>query len=134
MSKLDQEDFLAAWQVIWGHLDVEWHSIFLDDPLVAQIIWYDSEFIYPSLKKFRKLEDILTDIQENTIIEDPRMDAERREEFLAHLEERDAYLESRRNAQPPKREKVDPKELPPLEFEKVNVEDLWNQPDKRHWW
>jgi hypothetical protein len=131
MAKLDSEDLLAAWQVLWGQLNPEWHQLFIDDPLVAQIIWYDSEFIYPSLKKYRKLSEILQEIQANTIIEDPLEEQRRREEFLAYLAEKDARRVIRER---PKYIRPDPSTMPPIEFQEVTMEELRNQPGERHWW
>ena len=134
MAKLDSEDLLAAWQVLWGQLDPKWHPFFINDPLVEQIIWYDSDFIYPSLKKFRKLSDVLRDIQENTIIEDSSVDIQNREDFLKHLAEREALLESRKMREAPKPVKPNPKDIQPLTPYEVTMESLRNQPGERHWW
>ncbi|ASY16785.1 hypothetical protein [Candidatus Planktophila versatilis] len=134
MAKLDSEDLLAAWQVLWGRLEPEWHSVFTSDPLVARIIWYDSEFIYPSLKKFRKLSEVLHDIKANTVIQDLSVDEEVRKEFLKHVAERDALLESRKMREKPKQVKADPAEMSPLEPIEITMEDLRNQPGDRHWW
>lgn len=134
MAKLDSEDLLAAWQVLWGQLDHSWHPLFINDPLVEQIIWYDSEFVYPSLKKFRKLSDVLRDIKENTIIEDSSADIEVREEFLMRLAEREALLESRKIRERPKPVKPNPKDIQPLTPYEVTMEDLRRQPGEKHWW
>ena len=134
MAKLDSEDLLAAWQVLWGQLDPKWHPFFINDPLVEQIIWYDSDFIYPSLKKFRKLSDVLRDIQENTIIEDSSVDKEVREDFLKLLAEREALLKSRKIRERPKPVKPNPKDIQPLTPYEVTMESLRNQPGERHWW
>ena len=134
MTKLDSEDLLAAWQVLWGQLDPEWHSVFTNDPLVAQIIWYDSEFIYPSLKKFRKLSEVLQDIKANTVIEDLSVDEEVRREFLKHIAERDASLENGKKRETPTPEKPDPLEMQPPEPVEITMEMLRRQPGERHWW
>ena len=134
MAKLDSEDLLAAWQVLWGQLDLKWHSLFLSDPLVEQIIWYDSDFVYPSLKKFKKLSDVLQNIQENTIIENCNVDTEVREEFLKHLAERESLFKIRKVSKAPKQIKPDPSEIPPIEAVEITMEDLRNQPGERGWW
>ena len=132
MAKLDNEDLLAAWQVLWGQLNPKWHPIFISDPHVEQILWYDSEFIYPALKKYRKLSDVLQNIQENT----PGSPAyeEVREDFLKRFAEREALLESRKMRERPKLDKPDPTEMSPLEPVEITMEDLRNQPGDRHWW
>lgn len=134
MAKLDSEDLLAAWQVLWGQLDPEWHSVFTNDPLVAEIIWYDSEFIYPSLKKFRKLSEVLRDIKSKTLVEDLSIDEEVRRELLNHLAERDSVIKEGKKRISPKPIKPDPNEIQPLEASKITMEELRNQRDKRHWW
>ena len=134
MAKLDSEDLLAAWQVLWGQLDPEWHPVFTNDPLVAQIIWYDSEFIYPSLKKFRKLSEVLHDIKANTVIEDISVDEEVRREFLKHAAERDALLENGKRRETPTPDKPDPSEMKPPEPVEITMEMLRRQPGERHWW
>jgi hypothetical protein len=132
MAKLDSEDLLAAWQVLWGQLDPKWHPLFIGDPLVEQIIRYDSKFVYPSLKKFQKLSDVFRDIQESD--GNSSVAAQVREDFLKHLEERDALLESRKKRERPKQVKPGPGEMSPLEPVEITMEDLRRQPGEKHWW
>jgi len=134
MAMLDSEDLLAAWQVLWGQLDPKWHPLFITDPLVEQIIWYDSEYIYPGLKKFQKLSDVLRYIQENTMIENSSVDVQAREDFLKHLAEREALFESRKMTERPKLVKPNPAEMSPLEPVEITMEMLRRQPGERHWW
>ena len=134
MAKLDREDLLAAWQVLWGQLDPQWHLAFTSNPLVEQIIWYDSEFIYPSLKKFSKLSDVLHDIKANTIIEESSVDEEARKEYLKHITDRDALLEKGKNREKPTPEKPDPREMKSPESVEITIEMLRRQPGERHWW
>jgi hypothetical protein len=134
MAKLDSDDLLAAWQVLWGQLDSEWHPVFTNDPLVAQIIWYDSKSIYPSLKKFRKLSEVLRDIKANTVIEDLSVDEEVRKEFLKHVAERDALLQNGKKREIPTPDKPDPREMKPPEPVEITMEMLRHQPGERHWW
>ena len=130
MAKLDSEDLLAAWQVLWGQLNPEWHQLFISDPLVAQIIWYDSEFIYPSLKKFRKLSDVLHDIQGNTKIEASPSADQIKEDYFKYLAEKGARNKIRER---PKEIKPNPREMPPPEPVEITMWDLRNQPGDRHW-
>jgi hypothetical protein len=134
MTKLDSEDLLAAWQVLWGQLDPKWHPFFINDPLVKSIIWYDSEFIYPSLKKFQKLSDVLSDIQSKTIIEHSSVDEQAREDFLRHIEEKDSSLEKGKKRKLPKATKPDSRDISPIEVSEPTMEELRYQRDKRHWW
>lgn len=134
MAKLDSEDLLAAWQVIWGQLDPKWHQVFTRDPLVAQIIWYDSQYIYPSLKKFKKLSDVLSDIKENTLIEDLSVDKEVQREFLEYISNRDAVIEKGKKRETLKPDKPDPTEMEPPEPVEITMEMLRRQPGERHWW
>jgi hypothetical protein len=134
MAKLDSDDLLAAWQVLWGQLEPKWHPVFISDPLVEQIIWYDSEFIYPSLKRFRKLSDVLLDIQAHTIVVDSSLEAELREDYLKHHSEREAALRRGKEREIPKPTKPNPTEMSPLEPVEITMEDLRNQPGDRHWW
>jgi hypothetical protein len=134
MAKLDSEDLLAAWQVLWGQLDSKWHPLFLNDPIVNEILWYDSEFIYPSLKKFQKLSEVLRDIQQRTVIEPVSVDLEAREEFLNYISERDHILESGKKRKAPIPLKPDPKAIEPLEKPETTIEEMRHQLDKRHWW
>lgn len=134
MAKLDKEDLLAAWQVLWGQLEPRWHQPFMNDPSVQQIIWYDSEFIYPSLKRFSKLAEVLDDIKRNTLIINASEDLETTTEFLEHQAERDALLEIRKNIAPPIPKKPNPSEMKPLEPVEITMEDLRRQPGDRPWW
>ncbi len=134
MAKLDNEDLLAAWQVVWGRLDPVWHPKFLSDPLVEQIIWYDSEFIYPSLKKFRKLSDVLKHIEKSTIIENTNVTEEVRVDYLKYLAEKESRLVNRKSSQIVKSQRPDPSEIPPIEAVEITMEDLRNQPGEKHWW
>lgn len=132
MAKLDSEDLLAAWQVLWGQLEPKWHSTFINDPLVAKIIWYDSEFIYPALKKYRKLSDVLSSITENTFIEDL---TETNKLFIEHLEKREILLESRKKKRP-QQDKPNPLEMGPLSppAERSMDELRYQDSGERHWW
>ena len=134
MAKLDSEDLLAAWQVLWGQLEPKWHSVFISDPLVEQIIWYDSEFIYPSLKKFRKLSDVLRDIQAHTMVVDSSAEEEVRKDYLRHYLEREAVLRKGREREMQKPAKPNPDEMSPPEPVEITMEMLRSQPGERHWW
>ena len=131
MAKLDKEDLLAAWQVLWGQLDPKWHQMFLDDPLVNKIIWYDSKFIYPALKQFQKLSEVLTEIQSKTTIENLN---ETKQSLIEYLEEREEISEHRKKRGIPKPEKPNPRDIKPLEPIEVTIEDLRRQPGEKHWW
>jgi hypothetical protein len=136
MAKLDAEDFLAAWQVLWGNLDKDWQDLFLKDPRVEQIISYESETIYVSLKKFRKLSEVLKDIEEG-ILSKANQESEIRkanEELIALQDEYDRQLEIRKQRELPKPVKPDPRTMTPPEPVETTMYDLRHQPDKRHWW
>lgn len=134
MAKLDSDDLLAAWQVLWGQLEPKWHPVFISDPLVEKIIWYDSEFIYPSLKKFRKLSEVLRDIQAHTLVVNASVQEEVREEYLRHHLEREAQLRKGKEREMPKPTRPNPTDMSPPEPVEITMEMLRSQPGDRYWW
>lgn len=136
MANLDKEDFLAAWQVLWGQLDVAWQELFLRDPIVEQIIYYDSETIYLSLKKFRKLSDVLIDIEDRNsrkAIEASQI-RKANEELIARQDAYNRQLEMRKQREAPKPVIPNPRDMKPLDPVEITMEDLRNQNVERHWW
>jgi len=56
-------DLLAFWQEIHGELDTKWHTEFLEDKSIKEILYHPTDNIKVAVRRNKKLLEILGDLR-----------------------------------------------------------------------
>ncbi len=65
-SRINPDKLLSIWEDYWGKLSPRWSDTFLKDPRVEKILVYPGLSILSAVQKNRKLDEILSSLEEST--------------------------------------------------------------------